>query len=229
MARASTDPVQIGSTVYDTVLERGIYRVGTRRPAVQWDDYGHSDAQMVAQGFVGTESGAHSDGAEAGGVYVLTTGTSASSTATYKRGAVIGNALTTKWFWAARFKVSTAIDGNAKVLWGIQAAASSITMGVLGSSSTAVFGLQYNGTLATGFASLGVPIDTAYHHWEMWSDGAGKITAHLDDGAGNFYAPITVTQTVAMASGALIGHLINGATAAARTSAIDWSMIVAQR
>lgn len=218
----------VDATVQTQYLDKALNIVSSVRPTVYFDDYHDGTAYYTAKGYVGAGGGsaAQAAGNEAGGVYSLSSGATAASTATLNLGNAIGGSPLTKMIYCAhRVKVSTAINNTAICAAGLIASGgNTIAVGVFGSNSTANFVLQVNGALATGFVSTGVPVDTAWHVFEIWTDGKTYVWAKVDD------KPSVKTRlTATYADTTLLLTARNGATAAARTLLTDWSLIVAQR
>lgn len=170
---------------------------------------------------------------EGGGVHQLATGaTGASSAAADTLAPMIRRVDNQAWWMAFRMKVTTAIDAAAKVYCGVSdipgGGTKSIAIGVFGANSTVNFVLQYDGNEAGSFVSTGVAIDTSFHVFEVWTTGDGKLHMAVD-----FGADITPSGTAMVAATtnavSLRRSAQNGATAAARTSRVDWAACISKR
>lgn len=153
----------------------------------------------------------------------MTTGATATSSADNYTNAAMGHQGTTKWYYAARFKVSTAIDAQARALHMMHSAATGngVGIGVYGPLDATNFVAYRDGAFGSGTGTkldLGVAIDTSFHTFEMWCTGDSVLKARIDGGA-----TVTSTQASAAADMYLYHVVRNGTTAAARTMQRRWS------
>jgi hypothetical protein len=228
MGYGSQDQQRIESEQFEFYREKGIGIVQTVKPIIYWDDFNRHLAPYT-ESFTGVNTGTESVVAvqQAGGWYQLASGTTAASTATRSPlHPLVGNPLTKNWYFAVRGKIVTVPDAQALNVWGlIDDGSDTITLGSIGADSTADFVLSYNGALGAGsHISLGIPLDTAIHVFEMWSNEDGVLKARMDGGLLK-----TVNLTTASAYGSLFMRAGNGTTAAAQTTQTDWVVCVAER
>lgn len=153
----------------------------------------------------------------AGGVHQATTGATAASSMEILGTSILASDVTTKkWHMAWRQKVTTAITAQTRAVSGFAniAFTKTITAGVFGPADTVNFRMQYDATyLAAGSTlDLGVPIDLAYHVFEIYCKGDSKIYARVDEGP-----ELSVTPAANPSDGCyLFGGIINGTDAVAR-------------
>lgn len=162
-----------------------------------------------------------------GGAVAVSTGATAASVGAFWTPSVIfGRPDTTKFYAAARFAITTAIDAQTKLIVSMGSASftSNVGFGICGAGSTVNYeafydgaGTECGGTLAgTGVAYA----NGAKHLFEMWGLADGKVHFAVDqvEIAGS---PFTMASSPVVSQRAGV-VTINGATAAARTLEIDW-------
>lgn len=163
-----------------------------------------------------------------GGLLNVKTGaTAASLWEGYAAAAWINNISTSRWYFAARWRINTTPDAQTKLLVGLynRGTDKSIACGVVGSSSTTLLQLQYDGNEAGSFQSFGVNVDANLHVFEMWGAGSAVVNARIDGAA-----PVQVTQASAPTDhcyGFVTAR--NGTTAADQNLDIDWMLCAAER
>lgn len=182
-----------------------------------------------SQTMSGSASSALNNIDEGAGVVQVTSGaTAASIGALLTNGSALLRPDTQPFYFATRFKVTTAIDAQANVFVGTQAISGSktVAVGVFGASSTVNFRLQYDGVVAGSFLDLGVAIDTAYHVYEVYGLGDGNLHVRMDFGVDK--GPVAQAAAPTVAS-YLLMQAQNGTTAAARTMRTDWVAFMTKR
>jgi hypothetical protein len=224
----------------DFILQRAISLVGgpmgdPRNVAPFFDDFwGSVVGNPISPGWrqpapAGTGAGSFVVAGGAGGVHQLTTGaTAASSISNVTDSPAIFTVSGAPWYCAHRSKITTAVDAQAIVYGGLQNSAANKTLaaGFFGALSAANFVVQYDGNEAGSFVDLGVAVDTAFHIFEMWGVGDGKIHCAIDYGADKGGAAMAAAPADYCYA---IRMIKNGATAAARTVVGDWFAMVAKR
>lgn len=164
------------------------------------------------------------------GEFLFSTGATANSVSElYGNVRVLDAAATRRWYVAARFRLHTAVDAQARMVAGLVAAGGggSIVVGGLGGGSIANFCLGYDAayTGALTYVDLGVAIDTARHLFEVYGKADGKIYCRVDNGSefGGY----------TMASPLLRGYMLwsarNGTTPANREMTADYYTFVTER
>lgn len=205
-----------------------------RNIAWDFDEFMHTAGGTTvpmgwASSFVSSGTGALNATDESAGVEQLNSGATASSTAAiFTNAATILRMDTAPFYFACRFKVTSAVDAQTTIFCGTQAISGSktVAVGVFGASSTANYVLQYDGIVTGSFLSLGVAIDTAYHIFEVWGTGDGKLHVSIDFGADK--GPVTQASAPTVASYMLL-QVQNGTTATARTARYDYVAVLAKR
>jgi hypothetical protein len=159
-----------------------------------------------------------------GGVVTVSTTTGANRIASLQPAGtlnLIGSPRTDLWYVRWRAIATTTIDANGQLFGGLMTETlgnPQITMGLIGSVSTTNFAylVTSNAAATTASGSTGIPIDTAYHLFEEWSNGT-TISFAID---GNVVATTAATNagTVGMTPNILA---TNGATVTARSIKVD--------
>jgi hypothetical protein len=167
---------------------------------------------------------------EGGGVYQQTTGATAASFALAQTEApAIRNAGTVPWYFAVRAKITTAVTPQT-ILWGglvnTNAGTISIAAGFFGALHATNFVVQYDGNEAGSFVNLGVAADTAFHVFEMWSTGDGKLHCAIDFGPDLGNVTMSAAPATSMAP-RMIAR--NGTDAVARIRRTDWVAVMCKR
>lgn len=214
------------STVDLEYLDKGLTLVGSRQPAWDFDDYANPTAFYTARGFAAVGTGAQAAANLAGGVYQLTSGASGGGQGNLNRGnALAGPPATRRFYFASRYRITTAVDSAAIVLVGVIASGgATITIGQVGATITKV-NFQHSGTVAGTIVPMAPGfVQNSWYVAEVWSDGKGTVYGRVNGGPAvsgrlsGTYADLTPFLTAR-----------NGATAAARTLQVDWHLMVAER
>lgn len=164
-----------------------------------------------------------------GGVVQLTTGATASSEMQiYGVENTTHTPVSNKFYFACRTKITTATDAVAICTSGLREAGtnSSIVVGFIGALDASNFVIAIDGLRGAATAtSMGVAKDTAWHTWEIWSPANGTYKARVDGGS-----VVSVTPAAAPTASMFLNHeVLNGATAAARTMQVDWTILAHDR
>jgi hypothetical protein len=240
--RVGTDPGSIAP--YFTVSTETIYRARAKLLAALpddaayiWHDFAEASSNSVLAGRMVVQNGGSGQfitpiAGSRGGTGKFSTGATAGSfTGGHSNSAFTGTRRTTKYYLAARMRVLTAVDAQARLALGLydpaQTSPSSM-FGVFGTAfggSNANFVLQYDGDRGGSFVDLGKPIDTAYHIFELYNLGDSVIRCRVDGGT-EFSATLTGDDTLVQDFFAWIS---NGTTAADRSLEVDWALAGAPR
>jgi hypothetical protein len=198
-----------------------------------WSDFELQAATTTPLGWGGAGTGG------AGSVSLVPAG-SACGIARYSSGAtasgfavqqtfqgIISNVSTSKGYMATRFRLNTTPDANSTLMVGLINAAGNATIapGFFGGLSSANFVVQHGGLITGSFINLGVAKDTAFHIFEVYFKGDGKLYARIDGGT-EFNATLSSPPSDFMS--ALI-EARNGGTAANQSLDVDWLLIAGQR
>ena len=164
---------------------------------------------------------------ERGGVVTLPTGAGASSFAViFPHGTTnihIDNPQTTKWYIRSRVKMTTAVDAQASLYFGLSTAGGGnplMNIGLLGNLSTGFISTSTAnnaGAVQASTVSAVAYETTAYHVVEAWSDSVNIGAAW--DGVQIFTTPVANYGTNPVVTTAVTG---NGTTAANRSMLIDY-------
>lgn len=143
----------------------------------------------------------------------------------------VANARTDPWYFAARFRVNTAVDAQARAmvgLWTDNAAGvvgPGVGIGVFGPVSATEFQASILDAARANVVSVdcNAAIDTAWHYAVIWNDGT---TVHvLLDGVEVGTTAASNLPTSFLAAGAWVD---NGTTAANRGIEVDYAYVVVQ-
>lgn len=215
-------------------LARGLALTGLPNdPSMSWwfDDFTGIDSAQAApwtQFNAGSGARLTAVAGTAGGVVRISTGATGASisSASTTAGAVQSEA-TTKWYAAQRFRVITAIDAVTFAIAGLVNFANTKTLavGVIGALNAVNFIAQYDGNFAGSSLNLGVPIDTAFHVFEMYCLGDSVIRARIDGGA-----EVSAVQSAAPTDSLFQNFQVrNQGTAANRALEMDWFLSMTAR
>ena len=159
-----------------------------------------------------------------GGVSRLLSGATANSRIDqYTNVYLTHQAGTARWYLAARLKIPTAVDAQARAFQSLRAGTNNVGFGFNGLIDASNFIAFYDATFIAGTALTLAAVDTSWHVFECWVAGDGILRARIDGGA-------TVVAGGAQASGAADAYLFNqvqnGTTAADRQMDRDWTLVV---
>lgn len=211
-----------------TLVRAGLLASGiTADYGVFWDDMQWNNAANLDGWFpnvVGTGSFAVNSAAFVGGLYRLTSGATASSV--YRQMSLfstIGPPGTSRWYMAWRMRLQTVPDAQTACGVGMWNTANdkTIMIGAYGAGSTSNFVVQYDGNNAGTFASTGVPLDTAFHVFELWGVGDGKVHSRVDGVGTDVNATLVSPATQACFP---MMQAANGSTAAAQVEDVDYCL-----
>lgn len=164
---------------------------------------------------------------DAPGVYFLGSGSSANGIRRNNVGPLVSNSKTSKWYIAVRMKFPDGVDSQSRNGFGLRSMTGSflgVVCGYKGAGSN--FIVNYDGdfeTLGNGTeGSMGVAVDTAWHIFEMRSDGS-KLYWRID--SGTWSAGVTPSSP-ATSQVCLYRVAANGTTATSRRTFLDWHVAV---
>lgn len=165
------------------------------------------------------------DSTAIGGKQLLSTGVTAGSQLNLlTQGSVTGRPDTQRFYWGARYAMTTAVDNVTIAVGGFeQGLTQVISIGVCGATSTTTFQLAYDTAGAcTGGSRLttGQPVDTNTHLWELWGVGDTKLHAAVDQ-IEIVGSPVTMAASPTVSIRPSV-QVLNGATAANRAMDVDW-------
>lgn len=122
---------------------------------------------------------------------------------------------TGKGYWRGRLKFETAIDAQSNIGWYLYDAtggAHSMGITVIGALSTANILFQYDGNVGGSSIPL-IPVDTAWHEYEIWWKGDGLV--HIAVDGNEIGVGVTPTQFTTLHMKTFL-YIQNGTTAADR-------------
>jgi hypothetical protein len=190
------------------------------------DDLNQAATANIPDGWVeqliGSGASALNIQTEGGGVSQLSTGTTAASNANHTTKSPIHRAVgTVPFYQAVRLKITTAVTAQSTIYAGLLdvAATKTIAAGFFGALNPTNFVVQYDGIGTGSVINTGVAVDNAWHVFETWGIGDGKLHAAVDFGAdvGG------VTMASAPAGSCHIARVVtNGTDAVARTALFDY-------
>jgi hypothetical protein len=188
---------QISLRLEDYLIQQAVSRLGgsmvdPRNAAWFFDDFlatGNTTNLAVnwnSTYTLGAAPAAQSISDEGGGVQQITVAAAAGSRASnFLNGPAVANANTKPWYCVFRKKLTTAFVAASKSYAGIFEAnggGNAITAGFHGTLHATNFVAQYDGAESGNIINLGVAADTAYHVFEIWGIGDGKLHAAIDFG-----------------------------------------------
>lgn len=165
------------------------------------------------------------------GVLIMSSGASASGlTSIGPHGApsIIDNPKATPWYLGSRAKLTTAPDAAAYLvpcgLASVAFASPAFAVGGIGFLSTGFFSMyaQDNGATTRVSGVSTVPLDTAYHYFEMWSDGA-TLFAAIDMAAPFVSAANTLVGTNPVMWALQAGNTTTAATQTQKIDLVFWA------
>lgn len=180
---------------------------------------------------VGTGATSYALTDEAGGVIQMASGaTAASSVNEFTDSPMVRATGTGVWYMAHRSKITTAVTAATVAYVGLFNAGSTrtLTSGFFGGLNATNFVVQYDGNESGSSVNLGVAVDTAYHIFEEWGVGDGKLHCSIDLSSTDVCAGLTMASP-ATDSHSVIRTVKNGADAVNRAIRTDWIAILAKR
>jgi hypothetical protein len=198
-------PTQVKGPTAGPFLERRAYSLlgsgDVTGLSWQFDDMLAGSNTTVPVGWIAALTGTGVDifsaiNDEGSGVSQQSTGATAAGQSTHQTRSPIFRAVgTAAGYFCYRLKVTSAITAQTKAYGGVinVAGNKTIAAGVFGANSTTNFVFQYDGVETGTFVSTGVAIDTAYHVYELWFTGDGKLHGAID------FGPDLINATMASA------------------------------
>jgi hypothetical protein len=154
----------------------------------------------------------------------LSTNAGASARADQNTVPYLGHQGTTRWYYAAKFRLPTVADAETKVLHALATpGGNTLGIGFHGPISATHFIAFRDGTFAGG-TSIGnlAPVDTNVEHLvEIWNNADNVLKARFDAGT-----IISATQTAAQADFSLYHICRNGAAGGNRQHDRFWSLLL---
>lgn len=221
----------------DVYVGRGIAATGLTTPSVAYYNFERCASSTLCGDLSWTVSGSGANSQVTtlkGGVVQLTTGATAGSQAgilpiSAGTNAFILRGDTEKWYYAARFAVTTTPDAQTwcAVGWLNVAQSRIIDVGVFGGDSTTKYALRVGNSTNPGTrqsALSTVSIDTGFHTFEVYSDAASTTLKFRVDGE----TPVSlVGSTYGTDASYPWVECNNGTTAAAQTLKLDEALYIA--
>jgi hypothetical protein len=198
---------------------------------IYWNDF--LDAQYnappgVVTNFAGTGALGGVSAGSGGGIGKVTTGATAGSVARLlSRSNIVANMNTSRFYFAGRARIETAVDGQASIGFGLlnQSENNSLAAGFFGLMDAVNYRVQHSGNYAGSSLNLAVPVDlNVFHIFEMYAKADGILRARIDGGS-----EVSAAYTASTEFGMFGQTSLNGTTAAARMMGMDWALIVTPR
>lgn len=226
--------IATAGTEYATGLADSYYRAlaisrlgltaGDKTYGFFWEDFLQAASNTAPFGWQASTSGsgAHSyvvAGSKGGNIQATTGATANSFADAFATGRLVGAIGTDKWWIGFRMTVTTAVTAQTIASVGFYDAASkSVQAGVFGAGSAVNFQVQYDGSFAGTFASMGVAIDTSAHFFELYCKGDSKVYFRIDEGTEGSVTPAAASAN----SQYLYWETGNGTDAVTRTAQRDF-------